>query len=89
MGFSGSHPLDGARYPTIHGWPAAVAALVAHHCGAVHVAEVLGMAEQVRAYRITPELQAMADALTWADQTTGPAGQAPSDAMQCSNGERA
>lgn len=76
VGSSGFHPLDGARYLTIHGWPAAVAALVAHHCGAVHVAEVLGMAKQVRAYRIAPQLQAVAEALTWADQTTGPAGQA-------------
>ncbi|WP_432560884.1 HD domain-containing protein [Kineococcus sp. SYSU DK003] len=69
------HPLDGARFLRARGWPAELAALVAHHSGAVHVAAVLGLAGPVRAHVVPAGLHPVADALTWADQTTGPAGQ--------------
>jgi hypothetical protein len=91
VGVSGFHPLDGARYLTVHGWPRPLAALVAHHSGAIHVAAALdalsaphtpaassavGVTEQVAAYTVPVALHPVADALTWADQTTGPTGQA-------------
>ena len=54
VGASRFRPLVGAQYLTVHEWPAEVAALVAHHFGAVHLAAVLNLAEQVQAYTITP-----------------------------------
>jgi putative nucleotidyltransferase with HDIG domain len=69
------HPVDGAAFLRDHlGWPA-VAGLVAHHSGARFVAAVRGMTHLMqpfarREYWTGP----LADALTWADQTTGPDG---------------
>ncbi len=71
---TGFHPLDGARFLQANGWPDRVCALVAYHSGARYVAEVLGLAAELAAF--PDEGGALADALTWADQTTGPEGQA-------------
>jgi putative nucleotidyltransferase with HDIG domain len=67
---TGFHPLDGGRYLHREGWPRRLGALVAHHSGACYVAEVRGLslAEFPR------EESPLADALTYADQTTGPDG---------------
>jgi putative nucleotidyltransferase with HDIG domain len=67
---TGFHPLDGGRYLRREGWPDRLGALVAHHSGACYVAEVRGLslAEFPR------EQSALADALTYADQTIGPDG---------------
>lgn len=72
---SGFHPLDGAYYLQEHGWPPPVAGLVAHHSGARLVAHVLDLDEEMghfpaSAYASGP----VADALTYADQTTAPDG---------------
>jgi putative nucleotidyltransferase with HDIG domain len=69
---TGFHPLDGARYLDHHGWPSRISALVAHHSGACYVAEVRGMQDALQAY--PREETPLADALTYADQTVGPAG---------------
>jgi len=69
---TGFHPLDGARYLDRHGWPARISALVAHHSGACYVAEVRDLRDALRAY--PREESPLADALTYADQTVGPAG---------------
>jgi putative nucleotidyltransferase with HDIG domain len=69
----GFHPLDGARYLAHHGWPRCIVGLVAHHSGAAIVAEFLGLASALAAYPDEPGL--MSDALTYADQTVGPAGE--------------
>jgi hypothetical protein len=70
---SGLHSLDGARHLDRHGWPRRLAALVAHHSGAVFSADVLGLRDQLDAY--PQERSPVADALTYADQTVGPTGQ--------------
>jgi putative nucleotidyltransferase with HDIG domain len=70
---SGFHPLDGAGYLDRHGWPRRIAALVAHHSGAQFVADAIGLGPALRPY--PAERSAVADARTYADQTTGPAGQ--------------
>ena len=70
------HPLAGARFLQLHHWPPELAALVAHHSGAEQVGAVLGVEDLVQGHRIPREVEPVADALTWADQTTGPAGQA-------------
>jgi HD domain len=69
---TGFHPLDGALYLSDHGWPARLAGLVAHHSAADFVAEALGLREQLDAF--PAEDSALADALAYADQTTGPQG---------------
>jgi putative nucleotidyltransferase with HDIG domain len=69
---TGFHPLDGARYLDRHRWPARLSALVAHHSGACFVAAASGMTAALDAY--PREESAVADALTYADQTVGPAG---------------
>ena len=69
----GFHPLDGAIYLDGHGWPARVSALVAHHSEARFVAREHGL--QPATDRYPRELSALADALTYADQTTGPTGE--------------
>ena len=70
---TGFHPLDGARYLDERGWPVRIASLVAHHSGAEFVARALGLAEALAGY--PDERSAVTDALSYADQTTGPRGQ--------------
>jgi putative nucleotidyltransferase with HDIG domain len=69
---TGFHPLDGARHLARLGWPPRVVALVAHHSDACSVAQVQGLGAQLSAY--PREESAVADALTYADQTVGPNG---------------
>ncbi len=73
---SGFHPLDGAWHLQDDHWPEAIAGLVAHHSAAGSVAAVRGLADPMSCfpaggYAYGP----VADALTYADQTTGPAGE--------------
>jgi putative nucleotidyltransferase with HDIG domain len=70
---TGFHPLDGAAYLDRTGWPPQIAALVAHHSGSAIVAELNGFRQAVAFY--PHEVSPLADALTYADQTTGPLGQ--------------
>ena len=70
------HPLDGAWYLQQSHWPEPLAGLVAHHWAARFVAEVrsltgLMLTFPAARYAVGP----VADALTYADQTTGPDGQ--------------
>jgi putative nucleotidyltransferase with HDIG domain len=69
---TGFHPLDGARHLDRLHWPARISALVAHHSGARFVARALGLGGAVDAYPL--EQSPLSDALTYADQTVGPAG---------------
>jgi putative nucleotidyltransferase with HDIG domain len=69
---TGFHPLDGARLLERDGWPRRIACLVAHHSGADFVAAARGMSGPLREYG--HELSSVSDALTYADQTTGPTG---------------
>jgi hypothetical protein len=69
---TGFHPLDGARYLDRHHWPTRLSALVAHHSGACFVAAERGLTAALESY--PPEESAVSDALTYADQTVGPAG---------------
>ncbi|WP_009480184.1 HD domain-containing protein [Rhodococcus sp. JVH1] len=71
---TGFHPLDGARYLQAHGWPGRVCDLVAHHSGARFVAAVTGMGDELSQFTFVED--AVSDALTVADQTTGPHGEA-------------
>jgi putative nucleotidyltransferase with HDIG domain len=70
---TGFHPLDGAHYLAGELWPMRIAGLVAHHSGARFVAAARGLEKQLAAY--PDEGGLMRDALTYADQTVGPAGQ--------------
>lgn len=70
---TGFHPLDGARLLAARGWPARVCALVAHHSGARFVADRNGLAVELSGFPV--ELSSVSDALTYADQTTGPRGE--------------
>jgi len=70
---TGFHPLDGAACLDHHGWPGRIAALVAHHSGADFLARAYGL--QAALDRYPSEGSPIADALTYADQTTGPSGQ--------------
>jgi putative nucleotidyltransferase with HDIG domain len=69
---TGFHPLDGARYLDRHRWPARISALVAHHSGACFVAHAHGLGTALSDH--AREESPVADALTYADQTVGPAG---------------
>jgi putative nucleotidyltransferase with HDIG domain len=71
---TGFHPIDGARYLHSIGWPPAICNLVAHHSGARFVARVLQLDKQLNPYPFSQD--ALSDALTVADQTTGPNGHA-------------
>lgn len=73
---TGFHPLDGAEHLRGRGWSPLIAGLVAQHSAARHVADVLGLTAAMRPYD-QPEACAgpLADALTWADQTTSPTGE--------------
>jgi putative nucleotidyltransferase with HDIG domain len=70
---TGFHPLDGAMLLDEHHWPRRLGALVAHHSGACFVADAIGLGAPLRAY--PQEKSAMADALTYADQTVGHRGE--------------
>jgi putative nucleotidyltransferase with HDIG domain len=70
---TGFHPLDGARLLQRDGWPHRIANLVAHHSGADYVAAARGMLGLLREF--PHEFSPVSDALTYADQTTGPTGQ--------------
>lgn len=67
------HPLDGARFLERDGWPQRVCGLVAFHSGAIFVANHLGLGRELRHFREEPG--ALGDALTYADQTSGPNGE--------------
>ena len=73
---TGFHPLDGARHLERRGWPPAIAGLVAHHSAARFVAAVRCLDGEL-AHFADPMFSEgpLADALTWADQTTSPTGQ--------------
>ncbi|MDT2007066.1 HDIG domain-containing protein [Rhodococcus opacus] len=71
---TGFHPLDGAHYLRTHGWPTRVCDLVAHHSGARFVAAVTGLGDQLSRFGFVEDT--VSDALTVADQTTGPHGEA-------------
>jgi hypothetical protein len=71
---TGFHPVDGARHLRAVGWPPAICNLVAHHSGARFVARVLRLDRELDAYQFSQD--AISDALTVADQTTGPHGEA-------------
>jgi hypothetical protein len=72
---TGFHPLDGARYlRQVGDIPVRVCALVAHHSCAVVEAEERGLADQLLS-EFASERSATADALWYADMTTGPDGQ--------------
>ncbi|MFC7529975.1 HDIG domain-containing metalloprotein [Actinoplanes sp. GCM10030250] len=70
---TGFHPVDGAVHLTAEGWPGRIAGLVAYHSGARFVAEVKGFTGQLAVF--ADERSLMADALTYADQTTSPRGE--------------
>jgi putative nucleotidyltransferase with HDIG domain len=69
---TGFHPLDGAHFLADHGWSMRVVGLVAQHSGAGYVAAARGLAVGLAAY--PDEGGLMSDALTYADQIVGPAG---------------
>lgn len=71
---TGFHPLDGAYYLQRHGWPQLMCRLVAHHSGARFVATVRGLTEPLSCF--PHRASRLYDALTFADQTTGPHGEA-------------
>ena len=71
---TGFHPIDGARHLQTIGWPPAICNLVAHHSGARFVARILHLDRELEAYPFSQD--AVSDALTVADQTIGPKGQA-------------
>ena len=69
---SGFHPLDGAVYLRREGWPDVVSDLVAHHSGSRFVARIRGLDDRLREFEFVED--ALSDALTVADNTTGPNG---------------
>jgi hypothetical protein len=68
----GFHAVDGARFLRAQGRER-LACLVAHHSGARFEAEERGLVEELATFPI--EDGPVMDALTFADMTTGPAGQ--------------
>ncbi len=70
---TGFHPLDGARYLQRIGAPARLCRLVAHHTGAQVEAQSRGLLAVLMG-EFPPEESPTADALTFADMTTGPDG---------------
>lgn len=69
---TGLQALDGALWVRQQGQER-IAGLVAYHSGAEHEAELLGLAEELRAF--TDEHSAVTDALWYCDLTTGPNGE--------------
>ena len=70
---TGLHQLDGARYLARHRVPRRVCALVAHHAGAVAVAELVGLSAELAEF--TDEVGPTRDALWYCDMTTSPDGE--------------
>jgi putative nucleotidyltransferase with HDIG domain len=68
----GFHAVDGARFLRAQGQER-LARLVAHHSGARFEAQERGLVEELAAFPV--EDGQVMDALTFADMTTGPAGQ--------------
>jgi hypothetical protein len=68
----GFHPVDGAQFLRGLGQER-LACLVAHHSGARFEAEERGLVDELAAF--PAEAGPVMDALTYADMTTGPAGQ--------------
>jgi putative nucleotidyltransferase with HDIG domain len=71
---TGFHPLDGARLVEGLCKDGRLAALVAHHSGAAVEASLRGLSGPLNA-EFACERSAAADALWWADLTTGPDGE--------------
>ena len=71
---TGFHPLDGARHLHALGAPDRLCRLVANHTGAWAEAASRGLAD-ILAGEFPAEDSPLTDALTYADITTGPAGQ--------------
>ncbi len=71
---TGFHPLDGARLVEKLCGDGRLAALVAHHSGATVEAALRGLSGPLNA-EFPRERSAVADALWWADLTTGPDGE--------------
>ena len=71
---TGFHPLDGARLIRRLDGDDRLAGLVAHHSGAAVEAGLRGLSEQLHA-EFPRERSTVADALWYADLTTGPDGQ--------------
>jgi putative nucleotidyltransferase with HDIG domain len=71
---TGLHAIDGARYLRREGWPAKVCDLVAYHSGSRYIAELRGLSAELCEFCDADE--AVTDALTVADQTTGQNGDA-------------
>lgn len=71
---TGFHPLDGARHLRALDAPDRLCRLVANHTGAWAEAASRGLAD-ILAGEFPTEDPPLADALTYADITTGPAGQ--------------
>jgi hypothetical protein len=71
-GCSASIRWMGAYISRTRGWAAQLCSLVAHHSGARFVAAVDGLEEQLAEVVFT--VDRLSDALTLADQTTGPRG---------------
>ncbi|WP_434056322.1 HD domain-containing protein [Georgenia wangjunii] len=71
---TGFHPLDGARHLRVLGAPARLCALVAHHSAASVEAKLRGLGP-VLSMEFPADRSVVADALTYADMTTGPSGQ--------------
>ena len=69
MGF---HPVDGARWLRLRGLDR-LAALVAHHSGAIVEARARGLEAIMDNFPL--ERSPVSDALTYCDLTTGPAGE--------------
>jgi len=69
---TGFHALDGAIFLAASGWSPRLCGLVAYHSGAVFAARELGLTDELG--RFIHEESAVSDALTYADQTTGPDG---------------
>lgn len=70
---TGFHPLDGARYLERIGAPQRLCRLVAHHTGSPVEARVRGLLDELTG-EFPAEQSPTADALTYADMTTGPDG---------------
>jgi HD superfamily phosphodiesterase len=69
---TGFHPLDGAQWLRAHGYNERVTNLVAHHSCARIEAALRGLDD--RLVEFPREESAVADALWYADMTTGPDG---------------